>query len=122
MCSPRPGGKIVPIRSSSTSRPVRDLLNVPDVVDAYVRLLAHGHAGEVYNVASGKGTSLEDVLFRMAELLDVRPIPEADPDLMRPADIPHLVGAAAKLRAATGWNPRRSFDDTLRDVLDAQKN
>ncbi len=76
----------------------------------------------MYNVASGKGTSLEDVLFRMAELLDVRPIPEADPQLMRPADIPHLVGDSAKLRAATGWSPRRSFDDTLRDVLDAQKN
>ena len=41
---------------------------------------------------------------------------------MRPADIPHLVGDATKLRAATGWNPRRTLDDILRDVLDAQKN
>jgi len=111
-----------PVVKVGNLEPIRDLLHVQDVVDAYVRLLAHGHAGEVYNVASGKGTSLEDVLFRMAELLDVRPIPEADPDLMRPADIPHLVGDAAKLRATTGWNPRRSFDDILRDVLDAQKN
>jgi len=111
-----------PVVKVGNLEPIRDLLHVQDVADAYVRLLAHGDAGAVYNVASGKGTSLEDVLFRMAELLDVRPIPEADPQLMRPADIPHLVGDSAKLRAATGWSPRRSLDDTLRDVLDAQKN
>ena len=111
-----------PVVKVGNLEPIRDLLHVQDVVDAYVRLLAQGHAGEVYNVASGKGTSLEDVLFRMAELLGVQAIPEADPDLMRPADIPHLVGDSAKLRAVTGWSPRRSLDDTLRDVLDAQTN
>jgi GDP-4-dehydro-6-deoxy-D-mannose reductase len=111
-----------PVVKVGNLEPIRDLLHVQDVVDAYVRLLTQGEAGEVYNVASGRGTSLEDVLFRMAELLGVRPIPEADPELIRPADIPHLVGDAAKLRAATGWNPRRSLDDTLRDVLNAQTN
>jgi nucleoside-diphosphate-sugar epimerase len=30
------------------------------------------------------------------------------------------VGDPAKLRAATGWGPRRSLEETLRDVLDAQ--
>jgi len=111
-----------PVVKVGNLEPVRDLLHVQDVVDAYVRLLRQGEAGEVYNIASGQGTSLEDVLFRMAELLGVRAIPEADPELMRPADIPYLVGDNAKLRAATGWSPRRSLDDTLRDVLDAKKN
>jgi len=109
-----------PVVKVGNLEPVRDLLHVQDVVDAYVRLLAKGDAGEVYNVASGDGISLADLLFRMADLLGIRAIPEADPDLMRPADIPHLVGDAAKLRAATGWSPRRSLDETLRDVLDAQ--
>jgi GDP-4-dehydro-6-deoxy-D-mannose reductase len=109
-----------PVVKVGNLEPVRDLLHVQDVVDAYVRLLAKGEAGEVYNVASGQGTSLEDVLFKMADVLGMRPIPEADPDLLRPADIPHLVGDAAKLRAATGWSPRRSLEDTLRDVLNAQ--
>jgi nucleoside-diphosphate-sugar epimerase len=30
------------------------------------------------------------------------------------------VGDSAKLRAATGWAPRRTLDETLRDVIDAQ--
>ena len=111
-----------PVVKVGNLEPVRDLLHVQDVVDAYVRLLSQGEAGEVYNVASGRGTSLEDVLFRMADILGMRAIPEADPDLMRPSDIPHLVGNSEKLRAATGWSPRRSLDDTLRDVLNAQTN
>ena len=109
-----------PVVKVGNLEPVRDLLHVHDVVDAYVRLLAKGEVGEVYNVASGQGVSLEALLFRMAELLGMRPIPEADPELIRPVDIPHLVGDSAKIRAATGWSPRRSLDDTLRDVLDAQ--
>ena len=42
-----------------------------------------------------------------------------DPELLRAADIPYLVGDAAKLRAATGWAPRHSLDATLQQVLDA---
>ena len=109
-----------PVVKVGNLEPVRDLLHVQDVVDAYVRLIRQGEAGEVYNVASGQGSRLEDVLFQMAGLLGIRAIPEADPELMRSADIPHLVGDYSKLRAATGWSPRRALDDTLRDVLNAQ--
>ena len=111
-----------PVVKTGNLEPVRDLLHVQDVVDAYVRLLRQGQPGEVYNVASGEGAKLEDVLFRMAELIGIRAIPEADPELTRPADIPHLVGDFSKLHAATGWSPRRSLDDTLRDVINAQTN
>jgi len=100
--------------------PVREFLHVRDVVDAYARLLVKGQAGETYNVASGQAISLEELFFRLADLIGARPIPEADPELVRGGDIFHLVGDAAKLRAATGWVPRYSLDDTLRDVLDAQ--
>jgi GDP-4-dehydro-6-deoxy-D-mannose reductase len=100
--------------------PVREFLHVEDVVDAYARLIVQGVPGEVYNVASGEGISLEALFFRMADMAGVRAIPEADPDLMRLGDIPHLVGDATKVRRATGWAPRWSLDQTLREVLDAQ--
>ncbi|MDP3911500.1 MAG: GDP-mannose 4,6-dehydratase [Gemmatimonadales bacterium] len=109
-----------PVVKVGNLEPVRDLLHVRDVVEAYVRLLTAGQAGEIYNVASGEGLPLSDVLFKMGDVLGIRPIPEADPDLLRPADIPHLVGDPAKLRAATGWRPRHTLVDTLRDVLHAQ--
>jgi GDP-4-dehydro-6-deoxy-D-mannose reductase len=108
-----------PVVKVGNLEPVREFLHVQDVVDAYARLLTKGQAGEVYNVASGVGIRLDDLLFRMADVLGVRPIPEADPELMRPADIPYLVGDAAKLRTATGWTPRVPLEETLRQVLDA---
>jgi len=111
-----------PVVKVGNLEPVREFLHVLDVVDAYARLLVKGKPGEAYNVASGHGISMEDLLFKLAEMAGVRPIVEADPDLMRPADLPHLVGDATKLRAATGWAPRYSLDVTLKQVLDATPN
>jgi len=109
-----------PVVKVGNLEPVREFLHVRDVVDAYARLLVKGQPGEIYNVASGHAVSLEQLFFRLADLIGARPIPEADPELVRGGDIFHLVGDGAKLHAATGWTPRYALDDTLRDVLDAQ--
>jgi GDP-4-dehydro-6-deoxy-D-mannose reductase len=109
-----------PVVKVGNLEPVREFLHVKDVVDAYARLMVKGEPGEIYNVASGQGVTLEDLLFKLADMVGVRPIPEVDPDLMRAADIPHLVGDASKLRRATGWTPRIPLDQILKDVLDAQ--
>jgi GDP-4-dehydro-6-deoxy-D-mannose reductase len=100
--------------------PVRDLLDVRDVIDAYVALLDRGVPGEIYNVASGVGVPLGELFERLAKLSGVAAVPAPDPALVRSADIPHLVGDATKLRAATGWKPCFTLDDTLRGVVDAQ--
>jgi GDP-4-dehydro-6-deoxy-D-mannose reductase len=99
---------------------VRDILHVSDVVDAYVRLLAAGKPGEAYNVSSGEGVALKDIVVRLCALAGWQPILEVDAADVRPDAVPHLVGDSAKLRAATGWAPRRTLDETLRDVIDAQ--
>ena len=44
---------------------------------------------------------------------------KTDPSLVRPADVPALVGSAAKLRAATGWTPRHSLDTILEELIRA---
>ncbi len=99
---------------------VRDVLDVRDVAAAYVALLAHGAPGEAYNVASGVGVPLAELFERLAAIVGVDAITEADPELVRAADLRYLVGDAAKLRAATGWAPRIPLDTTLRDLVDAQ--
>jgi GDP-4-dehydro-6-deoxy-D-mannose reductase len=99
---------------------VRDFLHVDDVVDAYVRLLTRGVAGETYNIASGQPVTLEAIHSRLEQLLGIRLVREVDASQIRRDARPYLVGDASKLRAATGWAPSRSLDDMLRDVLDAQ--
>ncbi|MDH4130815.1 MAG: GDP-mannose 4,6-dehydratase [Gemmatimonadota bacterium] len=100
--------------------PVRDFLDVRDVVAAYVALLRQGVPGTVYNVASGVGHSLHEVFHRLAHAAGVQVTPEVVPELTRTADLPYLVGDPSRLRAATGWSPRIPFDQTLQDVVDAQ--
>ncbi|MGH7591612.1 MAG: NAD-dependent epimerase/dehydratase family protein, partial [Gemmatimonadales bacterium] len=100
--------------------PVRDLLDVRDVVDAYLGVLSRGVPGEAYNIARGEGVSVGEVFARLVRLLGASVRPVADPALVRVADIPYLVGDPAKTLAATGWRPRRSLDETLQDLVDAQ--
>lgn len=109
-----------PVVKTGNLDPVRDFLDVRDVVEAYVALLDRGAAGETYNVASGVGYDLRDVFTRLAGMIGVRALPEPDPQLIRAADVPHLVGDATRLRQATGWAPRFSFDQTLQDLVNAQ--
>ena len=100
--------------------PVRDISDVRDVVAAYAALLERGEPGQVYNVCRGDGVSLEELFYKLSALIGVRAEPVSDPALARPADIPHLVGDNARLRAATGWSPTISLEQTLNDVIDAQ--
>lgn len=97
----------------------RDLLDVRDVCDAYVLLLeGGGEAAEIYNVCSGKSTTMRDILRRLIEIARVPVEVREDPDRMRPADVPVSVGDASKLREATGWAPRISLTAALRAVYD----
>lgn len=94
---------------------VRDFLDVDDVVDAYLRLLAPGVAPGAYNVASGVGRRIGELLEMLCELGGVRPAVEVDLARLRPAD--HAVGDAGRLCAATGWEPRTPWRDTLSRLL-----
>lgn len=109
-----------PAIATGNLEPVRDVLDVRDVVAAYLALLKDGRPGETYNIASGTGHRLAVLLGRMQELLGSRVIAEYDGALGRRSDILHLVGDASRLRAATGWMPRIPLDRTLQELLDAQ--
>jgi GDP-4-dehydro-6-deoxy-D-mannose reductase len=100
--------------------PIRDFLDVRDVVQAYVSLLSGGEPGTIYNVASGVGLSLHAIFLRLAQMIGVQAAPEVDLELTRTADLPHLVGDASRLRQRTGWAPRHTLDQTLQDLVDAQ--
>ena len=77
----------------------------------------HGTGGEIYNVCSGQDVSIEDLADRLVAMASrpMRLVP--DPDLQRPVDIPVLRGDNSRLCAATGWTPRISLDESLRDLL-----
>jgi GDP-4-dehydro-6-deoxy-D-mannose reductase len=98
--------------------PVRDFTDVTDVVRAYRLLVERGGPGEVYNVCSGRGWSVGELAERILRLARHPMELVEDPDLVRPVDVPRLVGDNTRLRTATGWAPQVSLDDTLAAVLD----
>jgi len=101
---------------------IRDYLHVADVVDAYLALLEKGAAGEVYNVCSGKGSTVKELAERVLNRKGVTADITSEPALLRPIDVPILVGDNSKLRSTTGWAPKRSIDDIIDDLINAAKD
>ena len=101
---------------------VRDLCDVRDVVRAYRLLVEHGMPGEAYNVCSGHGVSVREVADAMLAMSDAPLELVVDTELVRPVDVPRLVGDPARLCAATGWEPEIPLGETLRDVLNAARS
>jgi GDP-4-dehydro-6-deoxy-D-mannose reductase len=97
---------------------VRDFSDVRDVVRAYRLLAQGGTAGEIYNLGRGQGTKIADALEHLRSLAK-GPIPvRVDAARVRPVDQPLLVADPTKLRAAVGWEPSFTIEQTLADMLD----
>lgn len=96
----------------------RDFTDVRDVVRAYAALLDKGRSGEVYNVCSGIGTRLSDIITQFQTVCETGVTIETDPARVRRDEIPQVVGDSAKIRRETGWSPQIPIDTTIRDLMD----
>ncbi|MFO0897051.1 MAG: GDP-mannose 4,6-dehydratase [Pirellulales bacterium] len=91
-----------------------------DYVDAMWRMLARDVADD-YVVATGQMHSVQDFLERcFGHLqLDWRKHVEVDPRYYRPSEVDRLVGDASKAKRELGWQPRTSFDELVRLMVEA---
>jgi GDP-4-dehydro-6-deoxy-D-mannose reductase len=96
---------------------VRDLLDVRDGVEALGLLAQLGKPGDVYNICSGRGYSLRDVLSVYRDLATVEIRERRDPSRIRPIEEMVKIGDPAKL-CGLGWSPRRPIRQTLEDILE----
>lgn len=106
----------LPIGNTAT---IRDYLHVTDVVAAYIALVERGKPGEVYNVSSGKGWSVGELVEMALRITGVDATMQRDESLVRPVDVEWLVGDSAKLSAQTGWAPKHGVEDIIRDLWHA---
>jgi GDP-4-dehydro-6-deoxy-D-mannose reductase len=97
---------------------VRDFTDVRDTVRAYWLALEAGAAGDVYNICSGTGYSIGEVLEKLIAIAGTDVAVEVDDTRLRPSDVPRLIGDNAKFTKRTGWRPEVPFDQTLSDILD----
>lgn len=97
---------------------VRDFLDVRDIVKAYHLLLKKGTKGEVYNICSGKGTLLKDIITTMSRLLNIEVSIELNPALVRPNENKKIIGSYSKINTHLGWQPTITIEESLKDIID----
>lgn len=95
----------------------RDFLDVRDVVDAYYKILTQGKKGEIYNVCSGNGIKLKEIIETVSKILNITPKITVDENRIRPADNLIIVGDNSKLKSELNWNPTYSLENTLKDMI-----
>ena len=96
---------------------VRDFTDVRDTVRAYWLAVTKGKPGEVYNIATGRGITIRELLDRLLAASPAEVKIETDPERLRPSDVEILIGDSSKFRQDTGWEPRYSLEQTLTDTL-----
>ena len=106
-----------PILKVGNLEAVRDYTDVRDMVRGYWLALERGEPGEAYNICSGEGHAIGDVLKILLAMSTATVRLEPDPSRLRPSDVPRLQGDNTKFVTRTGWRPQIPFRDTLRDLL-----
>lgn len=93
-----------------------DLTDGRDAVKALWLLAKIGKYGEAYNICTGKGYKLKDVLDQLALLANKRVEIYQDSKKFRPLEDPVFIGDNSKIRKL-GWSPEIKIEKTLEDTL-----
>lgn len=90
---------------------VRDYVYIRDVADALVSALHYPGPERIFNIGSGQGVSLNEVLDTIDAVLDRKTRRVYTPG--RPFDVPASVLSIERARRALGWKPRVAFKDGI---------
>ena len=97
----------------------RDFIYVEDVVDAWIKALNLPHTSqEVYNVGSGHGTTVQELLSSLIRVLDLSidyPIRELEGNS---SDQFGLYADISNANKDLGWQPKTNLDDGLKAMID----
>ena len=98
---------------------IRDFLDVRDVVRAYYMLLkSNAGLSEIFNICSGRQTSIQNIIDMFKQITDTKPVLTVDHNLLRPVENNIVVGSNRKLNELTGWEPIFKLEDSLKDIAE----
>ena len=95
---------------------VRDYIDVRDAVEGMLTALHNGEVGECYNLCSGQGHRIGEILEILLKLSNFNITVIKDKNKLRPVDEPIDIGANYRLRSL-GWKPKIPLEKTLEDTL-----
>jgi GDPmannose 4,6-dehydratase len=118
---------VASIARGKSERLTRGNLNIsrdwgwaPDYVDGMISILNHNQPDD-FILATGKSHTLKEFVsaaFMSAGISDWEQYLYLDSALSRPADVISVVGNATKANETLGWEPKQSFDATIRAMVE----
>ena len=100
---------------------IRDYIHVADLADSHLSALKRVESAivhEVYNVGSGKGYSVKEMIDQISKSMNKELSPRLCP--RRAGDIPQLIASISKIERELGWRPRRSLQEMIDSAWQAE--
>ena len=100
---------------------IRDYIHVQDLALAHLAALKKvesGYISQVYNVGSGKGYSVKEMMDQISKSLGRDINPELSP--ARAGDSPKLIASIDKIKEQLGWSPKASLEEMIDSAWQAE--
>ena len=101
--------------------PTRDLNYVKDIANGFITVGLHENTiGDVYNLGSGQEISIGDLAQKIIELTGKKVEIIEDAQRIRPekSEVERLLSNAEKARKVTGWKPKYTLEEGLKETID----
>ena len=108
----------VTLGSTNTTR---DFTYMSDTVDGLLTVGADEQCiGKEFNLGTGSEISIGDLVTKIGKLLEMEIPIDIDESRIRPStsEVMQLLSSHEKLKSITGWTPKKSLDDGLRETID----
>ncbi|UCF71332.1 MAG: GDP-mannose 4,6-dehydratase [candidate division WOR-3 bacterium] len=110
-------GKRAPLIELGNVKAKREFMNIKDVVAAYTVALEMCAVGQTYNIATGHGYTISELVDIFKRLSRKEFELKVNPTRMRKNDIPVLIGDGGKFSGLTGWSAKVKVEKTIEDLL-----
>ena len=100
---------------------IRDYIHVADLAESHLSVLKRVESAivhEVYNVGSGKGYSVKEMIDQISKSMNKDLTPMLCP--RRAGDIPQLIASISKIERELGWKPKRSLKEMIDSAWQAE--
>ncbi|HCJ66760.1 MAG TPA: GDP-mannose 4,6-dehydratase, partial [Elusimicrobia bacterium] len=101
---------------------VRTIIDVRDAMESYWVATTKCKFGEVYNIGGTTVIKVGEFLEILKKLAKCKILTKPNPKLFRPTDVTLQIPDTTKFQKQTGWEPKYSFEDSVKHLLDYCRN
>jgi UDP-glucose 4-epimerase len=94
---------------------IRDYIHVSDIVSAFLRASEHNEEPRIFNIGSGIGQSVNDIIHTLESHLGKKLDIVYEPG--RPYDVPINILDVSLAKQTLGWEPKKMLFDGIGQTL-----